>query len=108
MQAFSPAPVSTVTAKPRAFSFLTVSGVAATRASPARRSFRTARFMGGGTDSAVGAEDCEKYEQDDGSDHLPLHETQKPVLGFQVLGHVGGARIRLVSGLRGHLVRPRS
>jgi len=43
--AFSPAPVSTVTSKPRPMSFLTTSGDAATRVSPARRSFGIAIFM---------------------------------------------------------------
>src|SRR3954466_2906009 len=42
MAAPAPAPASTTTSKPRAFSFLTLSGVAATRVSPARRSLVTA------------------------------------------------------------------
>jgi hypothetical protein len=40
----APAPASTVTANPDAISFLTLSGVAATRVSPGLRSFKTAIF----------------------------------------------------------------
>ena len=40
-----PAPVSMVTSAPNAFSFLTVSGVAATRVSCGRRSLTIAIFM---------------------------------------------------------------
>src|SRR5580700_8601199 len=42
----APAPVSTTTLWPRASSRLTVSGVAATRRSPGRRSFGMAIFIG--------------------------------------------------------------
>ncbi len=43
IDACAPAPASTTTLRPRPISFLTVSGVAATRVSEARRSFSTAR-----------------------------------------------------------------
>src|SRR5829696_1033473 len=46
MPADRPAPVSTATKRPRPLYFLTVSGVAATRVSAGRRSFRTASRMG--------------------------------------------------------------
>src|SRR5690606_19902389 len=47
IEACSPAPASTATLAPRPMNFLTVSGVAATRVSPAASSFRTAMRMPG-------------------------------------------------------------
>src|SRR5215469_4563047 len=99
MRAPSPAPDSTTTFKPSPFSFRTVSGVAATRASPARRSLMTASFIDSGTDSAVGPENCEEGEKGDGADHLPLHESDEPAPGPQMFGHVGMACVLLRVGV---------
>src|ERR1700733_3802114 len=103
MRAFAPAPDSTVTSSPRPLSFLTVSGVAATRASPARRSLRIASFMGAWREgSTVCAEYCEEDEYDGGPDHQPLHQCEKPVPGSHMFGNVHRTVVGSVLGVPGH------
>src|SRR3954466_13411878 len=70
------------TSSPRPLSFFTASGVAATRASPARRSLRMASFMDA---LVVRAPDQENCQQDDRADEHPFDELEKTEPGFHML-----------------------
>src|SRR5436190_20705949 len=86
MRAPVPAPVSTAMSRPSALSFLTLSGVAATRVSPSRRSFRTASFIG--WVSAVRAEDGEDDHDQPDPGHRVLHEAREALPAFDMLRHI--------------------
>src|ERR1044072_2632335 len=89
MFAPAPAPRSTAISRPRPLSFLTVSGVAATRASPSRRSLRTASF----TSAAVGAEEHEEEHQKPDQDQRPDDELREQAPGLLVLSDVHSTRL---------------
>src|SRR5580693_8446926 len=80
MRAAAPAPVSTATSSPSALNFLTVSGEAATRASPARRSLRMASFMG--VPRSMRAEQGQEQHDQDDEPHRPLHELREAEPGL--------------------------
>src|SRR5580698_7669728 len=92
MRAAAPAPASTVTSRPRPFSFLTVSGEAATRVSPSRRSLRTASFIA----LSVGTENGQEDHDQANSDDRPLHELRESAPRFDVLADVHRAGLKVI------------
>src|SRR5215469_2215279 len=97
MRAARPAPASTTMSRPRPLSFLTVSGVAATRASPSRRSLRMASFMGRSVLKSAGAEHREQDHDDPDSDHGIFDEGNEALPGPHVFVEVGGVRLAAVT-----------
>src|SRR5262245_55204719 len=119
MPDFTPAPCSTATSAPSAISFLTVSGVAATRGSPASVSAATAIFMTApmavrasgaprrrahaGRRQRSGQEISHETEEDNVEDDAPLHQREEALIHALVLGVVvalGGGIFNLT--MRGH------
>src|SRR5581483_856108 len=86
MRAAAPAPACTVTSSPSDLNFLTVSGVAATRVSPAAVSFRTASFIR--ERSGMGAENGEEHHQQQDPDQRPFGEAEEPGISAAVLADV--------------------
>src|SRR5690348_16378901 len=99
MPDFTQAPVSTTTSAPRPLSFLTVSGVAATRGSAASTSAGTAIFIdatrgssrtaGGGVSGGVSDQEIShQAQQDDEETDHPFGERDEILVGPFVLGIV--------------------
>src|SRR6478736_1816181 len=95
MQAVSPAPRSTATRAPRAMNFRTVSGVAATRVSPAARSCRTAMRIAAAGAVPGSSGNQQNDEQGDQGDHRqgPLEQVDEPAVSLLVC-------LQVVAGLR--------
>ena len=79
IEAVSPAPFSTASSAPSPMNFFTVSGVAATRVSPAASSFNTAMRMPEGR-SGDQKDDDGRY--DHGDDRTDLEEADETFIGF--------------------------
>src|SRR5690606_11640044 len=86
MLAPSPAPLSTATDAPSATNFLTVSGVAATRLSPAARSCKTAIRITNGPGSGNEEDDDERQDGRDG--HHPLEKVDESAVGLLMSLHL--------------------
>src|SRR5580698_5373620 len=104
MRAAAPAPVSTVTSRPRPFNFLTVSGETATRVSPSRRSLRTASFIV----LSVGTEDGQEDHDQADSDDRPFNELRETRPCLDVLADVHRAGLKIIGriAVRGHVKTP--
>src|SRR3954469_1861039 len=86
MRAALPAPVCTVTSRPRVLNFLTDSGVAATRVSSFAVSLRTASFMI--WRSAVSPENRQEHHDQQDSDQRPFGESQESRIAAPMLADV--------------------
>src|SRR6478735_8997633 len=112
MQAVSPAPRSTATLAPSAMNFLTVSGVAATRVSPAARSCRTAMRIAAAGPVPGSSGNQEHDEQGDQGDHRqrPFEQVDEPAVGLlvclQVIAGLRHAEAPIVSSLTSCSIRP--
>src|SRR6187399_1550673 len=108
MPDFTPAPVSTTISAPSAFSFLTVSGVAATRGSAASTSAGTAIFMEPPrgrerSNEEIGHQD----EQDNEENDAPFGQRDEHRVGGLVLGIIIAVRRRVFDlTVVGHLDSP--
>src|SRR3712207_6292283 len=83
MLAVATAPRSTASVAPSEANFLTDSGVAATRRSPASVSLRTAIFTPRGSPSVADDEDDDQTG-DETDDRAPFHQAGKPLVAVPV------------------------
>src|SRR6185437_12300715 len=86
MRAAAPAPVCTITSRPKDLNFLTDSGVAATRVSSFAVSLRTASFIV--RRSAVSPENRQQNHDQQDSDQRPFGEGQKAGIAPDMLADV--------------------